>query len=45
MPTVMLKGKVKLSDNFEKAIGPADEIAAYREVFGTEGVKNVPVTV
>lgn len=36
---------VKLSDNYEKAIGPAEEIAAYRAVFGTEGVKNVPVTV
>ena len=36
---------VKLSDNFEKATGPADEIAVYREVFGTEGVKNAPVKV
>lgn len=36
---------VKLSDNFEKATGPAEEIAVYRDVFGTAGVKNVPVAV
>jgi nicotinate phosphoribosyltransferase len=36
---------VKLSDNFEKATGPAEEIAVYREVFGTAGVANVPVAV
>jgi nicotinate phosphoribosyltransferase len=36
---------VKLSDNYEKATGPADEVAVYREVFGTEGVKNAPVRV
>jgi nicotinate phosphoribosyltransferase len=36
---------VKLSDNYEKATGPAEEIAVYREVFGTEGVKNAPVMV
>jgi nicotinate phosphoribosyltransferase len=36
---------VKLSDNYEKATGPADEVAVYREVFGTEGVKNAPVLV
>ena len=36
---------VKLSDNFEKATGPAAEIERYRGVFGTEGVSDVPVTV
>jgi nicotinate phosphoribosyltransferase len=36
---------VKLSDNFDKATGPAEEIAAYRAVFGTVGVDNVPVQV
>ena len=36
---------VKLSDNHDKATGPAEEIAAYRAVFGTEGVKNAPVRV
>ena len=36
---------VKLSDNYEKATGDAGEIAAYREVFGTEGVANAPVIV
>jgi nicotinate phosphoribosyltransferase len=36
---------VKLSDNFEKATGPADEVARYRRVFGAEGVADVPVTV
>ncbi len=36
---------VKLSDNFEKAVGPPDEIKLYRRVFGMEGVKNAPVLV
>jgi nicotinate phosphoribosyltransferase len=36
---------VKLSDNYQKAMGPAAEIERYRRVFGTEGVANVPVTV
>ncbi len=36
---------VKLSDNYEKATGPPDEIAAYREVFGSQGVRNAPVSV
>lgn len=36
---------VKLSDNYEKATGPAEEVAAYREVFGTEGVRGAPVLV
>jgi nicotinate phosphoribosyltransferase len=36
---------VKLSDNYQKAMGPAAEIERYRRVFGTAGVSNVPVTV
>ncbi len=36
---------IKLSDNYEKAVGPADAVARYRRVFGTEGVADVPVTV
>ena len=36
---------VKLSDNYTKATGPADEIAYYRSVFGTDGVADIPVTV
>ncbi|HEY0149771.1 MAG TPA: nicotinate phosphoribosyltransferase [Allosphingosinicella sp.] len=36
---------VKLSDNYEKATGPAEEIAYYRAVFGTEGIRNAPVAV
>jgi nicotinate phosphoribosyltransferase len=34
---------VKLSDNYSKAMGPAEEVARYRRVFGTEGQINVPV--
>jgi nicotinate phosphoribosyltransferase len=34
---------VKLSDNYSKAMGPADEIERYRKVFGVAGVSNVPV--
>jgi len=34
---------VKLSDNYEKALGSPEEIARYRGVFGTEGVARVPV--
>jgi len=34
---------VKLSDNFQKAMGPPEEIERYRRVFGTEGIANVPV--
>jgi len=34
---------VKLSDNFSKAMGPAEEVERYRRVFGTEGLVNVPV--
>lgn len=36
---------VKLSDNYRKATGPAEEIVYYRSVFGTEGVGDVPVKV
>lgn len=36
---------VKLSDNYEKAAGDPEEIAFYRGVFGTEGVKNAPLVV
>ena len=36
---------VKLSDNYEKATGPAEEVAAYRAVFGSEGMANAPVQV
>jgi nicotinate phosphoribosyltransferase len=36
---------VKLSDNYEKATGPAAEVERYRRLFGTEGVADVPVTV
>ncbi|MCE6957893.1 nicotinate phosphoribosyltransferase [Cereibacter sphaeroides] len=38
-------GAVKLSDNYEKATGDAAEVAAYRAVFGTEGVADAPVIV
>lgn len=34
---------VKLSDNYAKAMGPPDEIARYRRIFGTEGVADVPI--
>lgn len=34
---------VKLSDNYAKALGPTDEIARYRAVFGTVGVNKIPV--
>ncbi len=34
---------VKLSDNYLKAMGPADEIGRYRSVFGTAGVADVPL--
>jgi nicotinate phosphoribosyltransferase len=35
---------VKLSDNFQKALGTPEEIARYRRVFGLEGVANCPVS-
>ncbi len=34
---------VKLSDNFQKALGPTDEIERYRRLFGLAGVANIPV--
>jgi len=36
---------VKLSDNFQKALGPADEIERYRQVFGLAGVADIPVMI
>jgi len=36
---------VKLSDNYAKAMGPAEEVERYRRVFGTTGVTNVPAIV
>jgi len=36
---------VKLSDNYTKATGTPEEIQRYRNVFGTDGVANAPVTV
>jgi nicotinate phosphoribosyltransferase len=33
----------KLSDNYAKAMGPAEEVERYRRVFGTEGMSNLPV--
>ena len=37
------KPAVKLSDNFEKALGPRDEIERYQRVFGLAGVAHVPI--
>jgi nicotinate phosphoribosyltransferase len=34
---------VKLSDNYAKAQGPADEVARYRRIFGTDGIADAPV--
>jgi nicotinate phosphoribosyltransferase len=36
---------VKLSDNFQKALGPAAEIERYRRVFGMAGVADTPVAI
>jgi nicotinate phosphoribosyltransferase len=36
---------VKLSDNYEKALGMASEVERYRRVFGTAGVADTPVVV
>jgi nicotinate phosphoribosyltransferase len=36
---------VKLSDNFQKALGSAADIERYRRVFGTAGVSQIPVLV
>ena len=34
---------VKLSDNFQKALGAHDDIERYQRVFGLAGIENVPV--
>jgi nicotinate phosphoribosyltransferase len=34
---------VKLSDNFQKALGPPEEIARYQRVFGLAGVADAPI--
>lgn len=36
---------VKLSDNFQKALGPAAEVERYRRVFGVEGIADMPVII
>ncbi|HUN62012.1 MAG TPA: nicotinate phosphoribosyltransferase [Candidatus Sulfotelmatobacter sp.] len=36
---------VKLSDNFQKALGSPADIERYRRIFGTAGVSNIPVLV
>jgi nicotinate phosphoribosyltransferase len=36
---------VKLSDNFQKALGSPTDIERYRRVFGMAGVTDIPVTV
>ena len=36
---------VKLSDNYTKATGPEEEVARYRSIFGSDGMKNAPVLV
>ena len=37
------KPAVKLSDNFQKALGPREEIERYQQIFGLAGVANTPV--
>jgi nicotinate phosphoribosyltransferase len=37
------KPAVKLSDNFEKTLGPPDEIQRYQRVFGLAGVAHTPI--
>lgn len=34
---------VKLSDNFQKVMGPPEEIKRYQRVFGLEGIANAPI--
>jgi nicotinate phosphoribosyltransferase len=34
---------VKLSDNYQKAMGPAEEVERYRRIFGLEGIADIPV--
>jgi nicotinate phosphoribosyltransferase len=41
--TVEGRPAVKLSDNYSKALGPAEEIERYRRVFGSAGIANAPV--
>jgi nicotinate phosphoribosyltransferase len=36
------KPAVKLSDNFQKALGPADQVERYQRVFGLAGIANAP---
>lgn len=43
--TAANRGAVKLSDNYTKATGFAEDVARYRKVFGTAGVKDAPVVV
>jgi nicotinate phosphoribosyltransferase len=37
------RAAVKLSDNFQKALGPPKEVERYRRVFGMAGVADTPV--
>jgi nicotinate phosphoribosyltransferase len=37
------KPAVKLSDNFQKALGPRKEIQRYQRVFGLAGVADAPL--
>ena len=39
------RAAVKLSDNYQKAMGPRDEVERYRRLFGTAGVENVEAVV
>jgi nicotinate phosphoribosyltransferase len=39
------RSAVKLSDNFQKALGSPADIERYRRTFGMAGVANIPVTV
>jgi nicotinate phosphoribosyltransferase len=34
---------VKLSDNYDKALGPAAEVERYRRIFGSEGMAHCPI--
>ena len=34
---------VKLSDNFQKVLGPPEEVERYQRIFGLAGVANIPV--
>ena len=42
---VEVRAAVKLSDNYQKAMGPRDEVERYRRLFGTAGVENVEAVV